>query len=153
MQKNKKFRILAVGDMHGDSNLAKKLAERAEKENVNLIVLCGDITGSIETKNLIKPFKDKNKPVLIVPGNHDSPDSIDFLSEFYKIRNIHNNSAIYESVGFFGAGWATNIGPWVTTEKNILTSLENAHSQIEGIEKKVMVTHMHPLGSKSEFSG
>ena len=54
--KSKKFRILAAGDIHGDSKLTRKLAEKAEKENVDLVILTGDLTGWTETKNLIKPF-------------------------------------------------------------------------------------------------
>ena len=34
--KNKKFRILAAGDLHGNKELAEKLAKRAEKEKVFL---------------------------------------------------------------------------------------------------------------------
>jgi len=30
-----KMKILASGDIHGDTNLAKALAEKAEKENVD----------------------------------------------------------------------------------------------------------------------
>ena len=40
---------------------------------------------------------------------------------------------------------------WHTLRKNNLQL--KAHSGLEGIEKKIMVTHMHPSGSKSEFSG
>ena len=63
-KQNKKFKILAAGDFHGDSDTAKKLAEKAEKENVDLVILTGDITGLIETENLIKPFKDKKQKVV-----------------------------------------------------------------------------------------
>ena len=87
-----KFRILAASDIHGESKLAKKLAEKAEKEKVDLVVLCGDITGFVETKNIIKPFKDKNKRVLIIPGNWDSFATADFLANVYGVRNIHGYS-------------------------------------------------------------
>ena len=57
-QKNKgKLKILAAGDFHGDSSISKKLAEKAEKENVDLVILTGDITGMIETENLLKVYK------------------------------------------------------------------------------------------------
>src|SRR3989344_6208149 len=68
----KKFKILAASDVEGDTKQIRKLAERAEKENVDIVILCGDIVGWTETSNLIKPFKDKNKKVLIIPGNHDA---------------------------------------------------------------------------------
>jgi len=148
------MKILAASDLHGDSKLAKKLAEKAEKEKADLVVLCGDITGWVETKNIIKPFKDKNKRVLILPGNWDSFATTEFLAQFYGVKNIHGYSAIYENVGFFGAGGAENApGPGRTTEREILKNLERAHKDLGNIERKIMITHMHPRGSKSEFSG
>mgnify|MGYP001572434325 CR=1 FL=1 len=53
----KKTKILAIGDIHGDTGLVKKLAERAKKENIDLIILAGDLTlMEMQTKNLIGPF-------------------------------------------------------------------------------------------------
>ena len=156
MEKNKlkrKFRILAAGDIHGDSNLTKKLALKAEKENVDLVILAGDITGWVETKDLIKPFKDKKKKVLIIPGNWDSFATVDFLANVYGVKNIHGYSVTYENIGIFGAGGARGPGPGDTTDTEIFKALEKAHLSLKGIEKKIMVTHMHPFGSKSEFSG
>ena len=149
---NKKLRILAAADLHGDTKATRKLAERAESEKVDLVVLCGDLTGFVDNKGLIKPFKDKKQKVLILPGNWDSVATADFLAQFYGVKNIHGYSAIYENVGFFGAGGAS-IGPFPTSEKELRDSLEKAHSGLKGIERKVMLTHMHPEGSKSEFSG
>lgn len=149
----KSIRILAASDIHGDTRLTKRLAERAEKEEVDVVVLCGDITGIVETPNLIKPFKDKGQKVLLLPGNWDSFATTDFLAQFYGIKNIHGYSARYEHVGFFGAGGA-DIGPFtMLSERELMKTLEQAHTGLKGIEKKVMVTHMHPSGGKSEFSG
>ena len=78
---DKKLRILAASDLHGDSSQVFKLAEMAERENVDLVVLCGDITSPLETKNIIKPFKDKGKKVLLVPGNHDGLVLGDLLAD------------------------------------------------------------------------
>ncbi len=150
----KKLRILAAADTHGDSRIVKKLAEKAEREKVDLVVLCGDITGWTETRNIIKPFKDKNKQVLIIPGNHDSFATIDFLANLYGVKNIHGYSLKYNDIGFFGAGGATAApGPGRITEKELLRTLRKAHNDLKGIEKKIMITHMHPSKSKSEFSG
>lgn len=148
-----KLKILAASDLHGDAKQIRKLAQKAEKENVDLVVLCGDITGWSETNNLIKPFKDKNKKVLLIPGNWDSFATADFLANIYGVRNIHGYSVKYENVGFFGAGGAEAPGPGATTEEEIFRTLVKAYSGIKGIEKKIMVTHQHPAGSLSEFSG
>jgi hypothetical protein len=153
MAEKKKFRILAAADIHGDSKRFKKLAEQAEREDVDLVVLCGDILGWTETSNIIKPFKDRDKNVLILPGNWDSFATTDFLAKLYGVRNIHGYSVKYENIGFFGAGGANGPGPGATSERVLMQNLDKAHRGLRGIEKKVMVTHAHPAGSKSEFSG
>ena len=153
MVERKKLKILAAGDLHGDKKLIQKLANRAEKENVDLVILAGDITGWVDSTGIIKPFKDKNKKVLIIPGNWDSFATADFLANLYGVKNIHGYSVKYGGVGIFGAGGAEGPGPGNTTDKEIMNALEKAYSSLKGIERKIMVTHMHPSGSKSEFSG
>ncbi|MBI2629474.1 metallophosphoesterase [Candidatus Pacearchaeota archaeon] len=146
----KKIKILAAGDIHGDSSLTRKLAEQAEKENVDLVILAGDITSPIEVKNLLKPFKDKNKKVLILPGNHDSFATVDFLAELYGMKNIHGYAIKSGGIGIFGAGGAIGFD---TTEKEIFSTLEKGNKYIGDVRKKIMVTHMHSAGTHSEFSG
>ena len=97
------MKILAAGDFHGDKSQAKRLAERAEKENVDLVILTGDIAhmdGSAE--GIMGAFLAKKKRVLFVPGNHDSFATADFLTEFYGVTNIHGYSVKYQDIGIFG---------------------------------------------------
>ncbi len=149
----KKLKILAAADIHGDSTTSRKLAKLAAKEKVDLVLLCGDLTMfDKDSKNLIKPFKDKKLKLLLLPGNHDSFATAEFLAEFYGVTNIHGYSAQYEGVGIFGCGAAT-FGLSRMTEKQIWDSLEKAHKGIKGLKKKIMVTHTHPRGTKAEFSG
>lgn len=151
----RKLRVLAASDLQGNPELSKRLADKAEKENADLVVLCGDIMGHDEPRGMIKPFKDKNQKVLILPGNWDSFATTDFLAKMYGVSNIHGYSAIYEGVGFFGAGSAsTAIGPRSgITESELKKTLKKAHEGLKGIEKKVMLTHMHPSGGISESVG
>jgi len=149
----KKLKILAAADTHGDEKTIKKLVQKAEKENVDLVVLAGDITGFRETRNIIKPFKDKNQRVLLIPGNWDSFATTDFLANLYGVKNIHGYSAVYNKVGFFGAGGAEGPGQGRTTEKELMSTLKKAHNGLKGIDKKIMITHMHAAGSGAEFSG
>src|SRR3989344_5281688 len=147
-----KFKLLAASDTHGDSKQVKKLADRAEKENVDLVVLCGDITGWSETNNIIKPFKDKNQKVLILPGNWDSFATTDFLAEMYGVRNIHGYSVKYENIGFFGAGGTSNsIGPGNISERELLKNLEKAHLGLEGIEENIGKTRVINVGKEGKI--
>jgi len=144
------MKILAFGDIHGDSRLAEKLAERAEKENVDLVVLCGDITFMDEPPtNLLGPFVKRHKKVVLVPGNHESVATADFLAQMYGVKNLHGYSISAGDVGLFGCGGA-NIGINRMEEKDIFDLLKKSYKGIEGLKKKIMVTHVHPSGSIME---
>ena len=151
---NHKFKVLAVGDLHGDSRLASKLAERSKKENVDLVILAGDIVWSDDNINgIIGPFANAKKQVLLIPGNHETAATIDSLAEMYNnAKNIHGSHFVIEDLGIFGAGGG-DIGINVVSDSGILYLLKKGYENIKGLKRKIMVTHMHPRGSKSEFSG
>ncbi len=149
----KKLKILAAADIHGDSSISRKLANKAKKEKVDLVLLCGDLTMfDKESKNIIKPFIDKKLKLLLIPGNHDSFATADFLAEFYGVKNIHGYSVQYKGVGIFGCGGG-DIGLNKITEKQLTETLEKAHKGIKNLKKKIMVTHIHSKGTLAEFLG
>ncbi len=148
----KKLKILAAGDIHGDVLLAKRLAEKAKRDNVDLVILCGDLT--LFDKNyrgIMGEFLNRDLKVLFVPGNHDSPTTSDLLSEIYNIKNLHDNFAIYGDVAFLGVGWA-NIGPYYIEEDELFKIIERNFVKINNynIRKKVLVSHVHPSGTLIE---
>ncbi len=155
-QEQRKARIMAVGDLHGDTRFIEKLAVRAKKENVDLVLLAGDLLISDEHfRGVIGPFAKAGKQVLLVPGNHDSFATVDFLTEFYKdvARNVHGGYFLKYDLGVFGVGGAGEFGWDPLTENQTFKLLKRGHDQIKNAKRKIMLTHMHPLGSKSEFSG
>lgn len=150
----KKTKILAIGDIHGDTGLVKRLAEKAIKENVELVILAGDITMfESSVKNLIGPFVKAKKQVLLIPGNHESNATVDFLAEMYpNTKNIHGYSFKKEDLGIFGAG-SGDVGINMIKDSEIFNILKKGHENVKSLNKQIMVTHMHPHGSKAEFSG
>ncbi len=151
---DKKLRILASSDIHGDSRAAERLAAQAEDENVDLVVLCGDLTfQESSTDGIIGPFVKRKKKVLLIPGNHETVATADFLAEVYGATNLHGYSVMYKGVGLFGCGGA-NIGLHQLGEGEILELLKKGHDRVKDAKKTIMVTHVHPTGSLSEkFSG
>jgi uncharacterized protein len=144
------MRILAAGDIHGDTILAEKLADRAYMEKVDLVILCGDLTNfETSVENIIGPFKKRLEKILIIPGNHETVATADFLAELYNVKNIHGYSVKYDDIGIFGAGGA-NIGVFQIDENEIFDLLKQGHESIKYLKKKIMVTHVHPTGSKME---
>ncbi len=150
-EKKEKLKILAAGDIHGDSKVSEKLAKRAEKENVDLVILTGDITGMVNTKNLIKPFIDRKQRVIFVPGNWETSADADILSKRYNIKNLENHYVIYKNTGIFGLGSAD----WALFPNDIKTfgKLEKDFQKVKNLEKKILISHLHAAGTKSELSG
>ncbi len=144
------MKILATGDIHGDISLARKLAEKAEKEDVDLVVLCGDLTyGEMSTEGIVGPFVKKGKKVVLIPGNHETIATADFLAQQYGAVNLHGYSIKVGDIGLFGAGGA-NIGLFQLSEDEIYDLLKKSHEKIKDLKTKIMVTHVHPSETKME---
>jgi len=149
-QMERKLKVLAAGCIHGDTNLVSRLADKAERENVDIVLLCGDLTlAQKETRNIIKPFKEKGKTVLFVTGNHDGIALGHFLADYYKSKHLHGESGVYYNVGIFGSSLA-NIGPDSMNDQEFFETLQKGHEKIKDITKKIMVTHLHPAGTQME---
>lgn len=138
------MKILAAGDIHGDILQVKKLAEKAKKEKVDLVVLCGDLTlADAPQKGLISPFIKENQKVILIPGNHETLATANFLADLYGVKNLHGYYLQVGDVGLFGCGSA-NIGLFKLSENEIFNLLEKGFSKIKNSKKKIMITHVHP---------
>jgi uncharacterized protein len=138
------MRILASGDIHGDSKLAQKLADKAVKEKVDLVILTGDLGNMHQIpENILGPFAKKKKKVLLIPGNHDTFATADFLAEVYGATNLHGYTAVYDGVGFFGCGGA-NMGMEKLQEDEIYDILKKGFNKLKPYNKKILISHVHP---------
>jgi len=155
------MKILAASDIHGDTELVEKLAKRAENKKVDVVVLCGDITlAETNLEGLIGPFKKRGQKVLIIPGNHETIATIDFLTELYgtdDIKNLHGYHVVFKDkkgkkVGFFGCGGA-NIGYFQISDSEIENILKKGHDRIKRINNKIMITHVPPFNTKIDNLG
>lgn len=152
-QKNKHLKILAIGDLHGDSRQASRLAEKAKKEKVDLVILSGDLTFAEQSVDyLVGPFAKRRLDVLIIPGNHETVATANFLEKIYSpnVKNLHGKGFkfkdIEHNIGIFGAGGA-NIGLFQLSEPEIYSTLKKGFDKIKDMKKKIMITHVHPSDS------
>lgn len=141
------MKIMALSDIHGDHLFAREMAEKAFQENVELVLIAGDIAGfdgSIE--GIVGPFKSKNIEVGIIPGNHDNMTELGTLIAQYSAINLHGYVFKKNDVAIFGCGYS-NIGPFTISEKDVMNTLEKSHQMIKDVKKKIMITHTHPQNS------
>ena len=147
-------KLLVASDLHGDIFQVRKLAEKGKKENIDAVILCGDIAdSSMNIEGMIGPFKELKKPVMFVPGNHESPIMGEFIATKYEIINLQGYSARIrdkeKEIGFLGCGGA-DIGFNFTSEDDMEKYLRNGWNSIRNCGKKILVTHIHPKGSEVE---
>jgi len=148
------MKILAASDLHSDKSASEKLAEKAKKNKVDMVLLGGDIIewgGNIE--GIIGPFKKANIPVMMVHGNHDTISDIDFLSEQYgaEVYNLHSYYREFKDFVVFGIG-GTEFTPFNLSEKDTFNKLKNNFKQFKN-KKKILLTHEPPFGTKVDNIG
>ncbi|MBN2881547.1 metallophosphoesterase [Candidatus Woesearchaeota archaeon] len=142
------MRFLVVGDLHGDLLAAKDLAKKATYESVDLVLISGDLTMFGQNyEGIVGSFVSEGLKTGIIHGNHDDLSLIEFLSNVYGVTNFHGVGKKYNNIGVFGCGGA-NIGLNRLTEDEIFNHLVTAHSDVSDMEKKIMVTHVHPSDTK-----
>lgn len=144
----KKLRILAAGDLHGDLGIAKKLSQKAKKQKVDLVVLAGDIYGYDEgDEGILNPFREAGQKVVFVPGNCDFDDECKMLEK--EGKNIHNYYVTYSGVGIAGIGspnWKLSLGD---------SDFDKIKKNFDRMKpaKRILVSHLHAEGTAAEFSG
>ncbi len=150
----KPMKILAVGCLHGDLTQAKKLAEQAQKEAVDLVVFAGDFTQSERhTPGLFKVFKEKGLNLALIPGNHESPAHAEAMAQLYGMKFLHGYYAKFGDVAILGAGSA-NFGIFGLSEKELYDLLKRSADKVKGKARKtIIVTHAHPSNTKIDFDG
>jgi len=145
---NKKLRILAAGDLHGDIGIARKLSAKAKKSKVDLVVLAGDIYGyDDDDSEILKPFAKAGQKVVFVPGNCDFEEDRARLSK--QGKDIHNYYVTYGGVGIAGIGspnWKLSL------DEEDFRGIKNNFDRIKA-GKKILVSHLHAKGTVGEFSG
>jgi len=147
------MKILAVTDLHGKF---QRLINYLKKNQVDLIVLAGDITnfGPSELgEEILNEISSFDIPVLAVPGNCD-PEQIHGKLDSSKAINIHGRSVVVKNIGICGFG-GSNPTPFNTPlefeEIEIYDEAKKAIENIKDHEITLLVTHAPPYGTKADL--
>lgn len=153
------LRLLVLSDIHGNLLLAKKIYEQASSEEVNALVVCGDLThfGNLaQAEEVLKELTMFGLPVLFVPGNCD-PKELAATPFFEEAINIHGRYKEVGSLGFIGVGGSSPTPlntPFELSEGEIREILAKTSKNL--LEKRfVLVSHSPPINTKVDitFSG
>jgi len=138
------MKIMTFSDVHADMAIAEKLVKRAQKNDVELVVCAGDFTVfERQLKPMLKLFDSIGKPVVLIPGNHESPALVE--KHAISLKNIvHIHMRAWQHQGITFLGWGTDGFNRRSEEFRTLSRLWRPLAA----EKTVLVTHAPPYGTK-----
>lgn len=147
--------IIAGTDFHGSRWAFESFTRNARKYNVDLAVICGDITnfGTVEqARKLLTILSESGIPIIFVPGNCDPPSLIDFKLE--GLTCIHGGTYVYGDLIFVGLGGST-ITPFNTffeiSEEEMIEILRKCMDNVRSLTQRlgmVFVSHQPPKNTK-----
>ncbi|WP_292469494.1 metallophosphoesterase [Methanolobus sp.] len=141
------MRLFAIADPHGNYSKIKELLAMAE--DVDIVLIAGDITNFGPDEKALELFSLFTQPVLAVPGNCDQESIIDVI-ENSQATNLHKNSTIIEGIKFIGMG-GSNPTPFCTPfeiqECDYEENLDRMRKEsLNTKEPLVILTHAPPFG-------
>ena len=140
------MKILAFVDMHGSFTKLKEVIRKSQKADI--LVCCGDI--SMFGQNLDRIFSQLSKtqkPILVIPGNHETEEQIRQVCKKYKLIYLHNGSYILNNYVFFGYG-----GGGFSQKTEALEKVINKFKKtLKKDDKIILITHAPPYKTTLDF--
>ncbi len=145
------MKILAFVDTHGSLKALEKIKKQAKQADI--IVCAGDI--SVFENNLdylLFQLNKLNKPVLIIPGNHEEDTDLSTLTkQLNNVTDIHKKTFIkdnYLFLGYGGSGFSMVDKEFIKTGKKLENELKKHENK-----KIILLTHAPPYKTKLDKIG
>ncbi len=143
------MKLLCCVDVHGDKRTLENIVYMSKY--VDLVVCAGDLTNfEHNMKSLLKKLNTSKKKVLIIPGNHETPESLKkACKEFNNLIYLHKKHYVFKGVLFLGygtGGFSMRDPEFVKTTSNFKKIIKK-HKGLP----IVLITHAPPYGTKADF--
>ncbi|MHA1127013.1 MAG: metallophosphoesterase family protein [Candidatus Heimdallarchaeota archaeon] len=147
--------ILAVTDIHSSGRINQTgLSEIITQENIDLIIIAGDLTtwGTVKlAEKILEKFNSLEIPVLYIPGNMDAKKSAEI--QMSNITPLHNKAIEHTGITFIGLG-GSNPTPFpcpnTFTEEEINQMLETIKKTTKDDAPIILVSHAPPKNSEAD---
>ena len=138
------MKILAFTDVHGNPTAIKQVINKSKE--VDLLVCAGDLIDWGNLEKTIRIFKDINKKMLIIPGNHEDYSELKTACKKYDfLVDIHLKKFKINDVVFFGFG----TGGFSKIDHELEEAMVDL--KFDEKEKLVFVSHGPPFGTKLDY--
>jgi Icc-related predicted phosphoesterase len=144
------MKILAFVDLHGNLGALDRIISKAK--NCDLLVCAGDLTTFEQNIEYMLYKLDRiKKPILIVPGNHESDSAIRLLGKSFKntvyLEKTHYENGGYLFVGCSGNGFARKDDDF----EEFARKLERTISNRKESTKLILVVHAPPYRTRLDM--
>src|SRR3989338_858304 len=139
------MKLLVFTDVHGSNIAIKQIINKAKE--ADLLICAGDLTNfGVELNSILKQFKETNKKMIIIPGNHESNAEINnACKKFDFLINIHLKKHKINDIVFFGFG----TGGFSKIDSELEEIMQNL--KFNEKEKLIFVSHGPPFGTKLDY--
>ena len=151
------MKILAISDPHGNYSKINDLLKLDMLQNIDMVLIAGDITDFGPDYKAIELIKMFTVPVIAVPGNCDNRGIIEVLNSS-KAINLHNNFITIENltlIGFGGSNPTPFNTPFEMDEDEIEQCLKELLKIVEKSPEnniKLLLTHAPPYETLDEIN-
>lgn len=141
--------ILAFTDLHGSKKALQRLVEKSK--DAEIILAAGDITiFENSMPEILRELNRIGKPVLLIPGNHESEQSLDVeIKKHPNLVNLHKKHAVIGDKFFFGyggGGFSKRDEEFKRVAKKIMLNRKKG-------QKMIFFTHAPPHGTALDILG
>ena len=152
------MKILALTDIHGETEKLKKVLLKDFSSNCDLILVAGDLTNFGDKNQIsavINLLNNSNKPYFYVPGNCDYVNRFDQEQLKY---NLHGKHVVYSRIGIIGIGGSLKTPfntPFEITEEEIDRLLRSAYQELikfKNFDKWILVSHNPPYNTSLDYT-
>ena len=140
------MKIFAFVDMHGSLTALRSIRSLVKKRNPDVIICAGDISifedGLLYLVGKIASFK---LPVLMIPGNHESDQSLKTICSAFK--NVHfTHKKVYRFKNYVFICWGG--GGFAQTDKAFESFADAQMKKVKSSDKIILITHGPPYQTK-----
>ncbi len=135
------MRLLVFSDVHGDEEVIERIIKKAKKHDPDFLICAGDLTMlGRNLENLLYKLNKLNKPLMIIPGNHEEDNELKKVCKKYKFI-IYLHKACYEINDFLFFGYG---GGGFSREDNQLDRIVSQFKKRIKNKKIIVITHAPP---------
>mgnify|MGYP000228346756 CR=1 FL=1 len=142
------MRILACSDIHSSLKSVRVIKKKAARADI--IICAGDV--SVFDRDLDRILFELNKtgkPVLVIPGNHDSNSAVRSLCKIFRnITYFHRKAKLINGVFFMGFGNSGFEMRDKKFEKWASNTIKFGKNTLRKARKVVLFTHGPPFNTK-----